>query len=233
METIDIEMSDRPNFDNHTYVPPEDPTEDDTMGSEDFADETPIPLSKKRRGATTEATKATKRVALTRSFAIADLAAEALLKHGQPKSGDDQQRQPKSKAADDDTSPANIMDDSATKSDDQPPPMKKARAKKTAEQSVEIIDRSAAKSNGAPLSKVKFVEDVEDKKTKKKKESIRDAIEAVQVKTMEDLDSDSCNRPSVDIASRLKSDVKGKLAVKAERSEPMHFGCKLHSPTRC
>ncbi|KIM86487.1 hypothetical protein PILCRDRAFT_4965 [Piloderma croceum F 1598] len=223
-ETIDIEMSDRPNFDNHTYVPPEDPTEDDTMGSEDFADKTPIPLSKKRRGATTEATKATKWVALTRLFAIADLAAEAPLKRGQPKSHDDQQRQPKSKAADDDTSPANIMDDSATESDDQPPPTKKARAKKTAEQSVEIIDRSAAKSNGAPSSKVKFVEDLEDKKMKKKKESIHDAIEAVQVKTMEDLDSDSRNRPSVDIASRLKSDAKGKLAVKAERSEPMRFG---------
>jgi len=222
----DIEMSDRPNFDNHTYVPPEDPTEDDTMGSEDFA-ETPIPLSKKRKGATTEATKATKRVGLTRSFAIADLAAEAPLKRGQPKSRDDQQRQPKSKAADDDTSPANIMDDSATESDDQPPPTKKARGKKTAEQSVEIIDHSAAKSNGAPSSKkakAKVVEDVEAKKMKKKKESIRDAIEAVQVKTMEGLDSDSRNRPSVDIASRLKLDVKGKLAVKAERSEPIRFG---------
>jgi hypothetical protein len=220
-------MSDRPNFDNHTYVPPEDPTEDDTMGSEDFAEETPIPLSKKRKGATTEATTATKRVALTRSFAIADLAAEAPLKRGQPKSRGDQQRQPKSKAADDDTSPANIMDDSATESDDEPPPTKKARARKTAEQSVEIIDRSAAKSNGAPSSKnakAKVVEDVEEKKTKKKKESIRDAIEAVQVKTMEGLDSDSRNHPSVDIASRLKLDAKGKLAVKAERSEPVHFG---------
>ena len=61
----------------HLYVPPEDPTEDDTMGSEDFADQTPIPLLK-RKGATTEATKATKRVALTCSFAIADLAAETL-----------------------------------------------------------------------------------------------------------------------------------------------------------
>jgi hypothetical protein len=183
METSDdIEMSDRPNFNNHTYVPPEDPTEDDTMGSEDFAEETPIPLSKKRKGATTEATKVTKHIALTHSFAIADLAAEAPLKRGQPKSRDDQQCQPKSKAADDDTSPVNIMDDSATESDDEPPPTKKARAKKTAEQSVKIIDCSAAKSNGAPLSKntkAKVVEDVEDKKTKKKKESIRDAIEAV------------------------------------------------------
>jgi hypothetical protein len=105
----DIDMSDRLNFDNHTHVPPEDPTEDDTMGSEDFAEETPIPLSKKRKGATTEATKATKHVALTHSFAITDLAAEAPLKCRQPKSRDEQQRQPKSKAADDDTSPANIM----------------------------------------------------------------------------------------------------------------------------
>ena len=73
------------------------------------------------------------------------------------------------------------------------------------------------------------MEDVEDKKMKKKKESICDAIEAVQVTTMEGLDSDSHNCPSVDIASRLKSDAKGKLAVKADmksqlRSEPMHFG---------
>ena len=105
-----------------------DLTEDDTMGSEGFAEETPIPLSKKRKAATKPVTETTKPVALTRSFAVADLAAEASPERGQPKSHDDtkhQRRQPKFMAADD-TSPANIMDDSATESDDQPPLTKKA-----------------------------------------------------------------------------------------------------------
>ncbi|KIM71183.1 hypothetical protein PILCRDRAFT_93990, partial [Piloderma croceum F 1598] len=81
----DIEMSDGPEFDNNPYIPPEDPTEDDTMGSEGSAEETPIPLSKKRK---TAATTALKWVALTHSFAVADLAAEAPPKQGQPKSRD-------------------------------------------------------------------------------------------------------------------------------------------------
>jgi hypothetical protein len=230
---IDINMSDRPDLDKHAYIPPEDPTEDDTMGSEGFAEETPMPLSKKRKAAP----KATKQVSLTCSFAVADLAAEAPPKHGQPKSHDNtKRRQPKSKAADDDTSPVNLVEDSATESDDQPlpPPMKKARAKKAAKQSVEVINRSATRGDGAPASKKgKIGEEVGDKKTKKKKESICDAIEAAQGK-MPGINSDSRNPLSVDNPLRSKLDTSGKkLEGKADmksklkskpKSGPKHFG---------
>lgn len=199
----DIEMSDGPDFNNNTYTPPDNATEDDTMGSEGSAEETPIPLSKKRKTAA-KATTAFKRVALTRSFAVADLAAEA-------------------------PPTANVADSSATESDD-PPPTKKARAKATAVQSVEITG-SATVSNGAPLllKEAKVVEKVEDKKTKKKKESIREAIEAAQGKTMGSIDSNSHNR---DNASRSKLNTKEKsvkVDIKSQskgkqKSEPMRFG---------
>ena len=45
----DINMSDRPDPDKHVYIPPEEPTEDNTMGFEGSAEETPMPLSKKRK----------------------------------------------------------------------------------------------------------------------------------------------------------------------------------------
>src|ERR1700683_1647902 len=127
METdINIDMSDEPNLDKCTQISPENPTEDDTMGSERSAEETPIPLSTKRKAAlkpATKAPKATKQVALTRSFAVADLAAEAPPKRRHPRSHNDtKSRQPKSKVVDDDTS----LEDSATESDDQPPLTKKA-----------------------------------------------------------------------------------------------------------
>lgn len=228
----DINMSDGPDLDKHAYIPPEEPTEDDTMGSEGSAEETPMPLSKKRKAAP----MLTKQVALTRSFAVADLAAEEPLKLGQPKSHNDtKQRQPKSKVVDDDASPVNIAEDSATESDDQPPPTKKARAKKAVEQSVEITSRSVTAGDDAPASKKgkgKVVE-VEDKKTKKKKESVRDAIGAAQEK-MKGINSDSRNAPNVDNPSRSKLDMSGmKLEGKADmksksksepKSGPKHFG---------
>jgi hypothetical protein len=215
----DIEMSDGPEFDNNPYIPPEDPTEDDSMGSEGSAEETPMPLSKKRKTATT----AFKRVALARSFAVADLAAEAPPKQGQPKSRDTSKHQPKSGVVDHDTLPANITDSSDTENDDQPP-RKKARAKVTAGQSVETTG-AATESDGAPLlSKAKVVE-----KTKKKKESVREAIEAARGKTMERIDSNSRNR---DNASRSKLDTKEKsvkVVIKSQlkakpKSEPIRFG---------
>jgi hypothetical protein len=75
-------------------------------------------------------------------------------------------------------------------------------------QSVEITG-FATESNGAPLlsKKAKVMEKVEDKKTKKK-ESIHEAIEAAQGKTMESIDSNSCNHDKV---LRSKSDMKEKL----------------------
>jgi len=196
----DIIMSDGPDFDNNPYNPPEDPTEDDTMGSEGSAEETPIPLSKKRKTAATKATTGLKRVALTRTFAVADLAAEV-------------------------PPTANDADSSATESDDQPP-AKKVRAKATAGQSVEIAG-SATASNGAPLKKAKVVEKAEDKKTKKKKESIREAIEAAQGKTTESIDSNSRNRDNA-MRSKLeeklvKVDIKSQSKGKS-KSEPIRFG---------
>jgi len=77
-----MDATPRPNFNPRPSTPTEtasemetenSTTEDDTMGSEGSAEETPIPLSKKRKAAP----KATKQVALTHSFAVANLAAEA------------------------------------------------------------------------------------------------------------------------------------------------------------
>jgi hypothetical protein len=223
---ININMSDGPNLDKRTRISPENPTEDEMMGSEGSAEETPIPLSKKRKAAVepaTKAPKATKQVALTRSFAVADLAAEAPPKRRQPKSHNDaKQRQPKSKVVDDDTSP----EDSATESDDQPPPTKKARAKKVAERSVE--NHSVTEGDGAPASTKGKAVEVEDKKTKKKKESVRDAIEAAQGK----MKGDSRNPPVVDNPSKMDTSGKkleGKVDMKGKsksdpKSGPKQFG---------
>jgi hypothetical protein len=217
LATSDIDMSDGSDLDEHTYIPPEDSTEDDWMGSEGSAEETPMPLSKKGKGGPKGVAQAPKAAPkpLARSFAIADLADEAAVKCGRS------QRM-------------NIADDSATESDSvsPPPPTKKARAEGTAEQSVKITDGSATKSDSMPplnKGKGKAVEKVEDKKPKKVKESIRNAIEAAQGKMTDGLDDDPRNYPSVDKAPSLKFNLKPKVLVKANMksqstSEPMRFG---------
>jgi hypothetical protein len=232
LTTSDVDMSDGPDLDKHTYIPPDYSTEDDLVGSEGSAEETPMPSSKKRKAAQTAAAesipdgpKAGKRVALTRSFAIADLADEAPLNHGRHDNTKNRMRQPKLRPVDHDTSPARADGDITSDNDPLPPQTKKPQAKKTAPRPVETTENSNAPalSKKAKAKAEEEKEAEEKKKTKKKKESIRDAIEAAKGTVMDGIDSDPRNRPSVDNAPR-PLDTKGKAPAIHLKGEPMHFG---------